>query len=239
MAGLSEDLDEATRDLKKLDEEKAVQVLTRALDRGDATPNQQAEIYVLLAIARNNLRDEEGARLAFRRALEANTDVALPKFAAPKTRQVFDEVKAKFEADRIQFAPPPAVSAPAPAAVDSTKVSPATSLQKEGVTPPTHPSRVIAWVGLGCAIVGTATGGIGVEANVGARSLRAQAVAESDAMGAYTKYQQAVSQNNGGIFLDVAAGVLLAGGATLIGIGLSSHVSVAVAPNGAALTARW
>src|SRR5881394_732370 len=89
LAGPREDIVEARRLLGEVNEEKAIQVLSRALDRGDADSKQKGEIYVLLGIARFNLRDEEGADLAFSRAVENDPEAALPQHTSPKARAVF------------------------------------------------------------------------------------------------------------------------------------------------------
>jgi len=99
-AGTPEDLVEGARLLKELREEEAIAVLTRVLDRGDGTSEQIAEAWVLLGLSRFNLRDDEGAGLAFRRALTAFSPVALPRNANPKARVLFDEMRVLVERER-------------------------------------------------------------------------------------------------------------------------------------------
>ena len=58
-------------------------------------------------MARFNLQDEEGARVAFRRALDAREKVALPARASPKTRVFFERVREAWRAERLRPTVPP------------------------------------------------------------------------------------------------------------------------------------
>ena len=114
LAGVKEDLAEATRLLKSAQEEAAVQVLTRALDRGGLQGSQRSQLYLLLGIARVNLRDEEGAALAFTHGVEADANAKLPpKIAPPRARELFEAAKA--EVARKAALPPVPEPKPEPA----------------------------------------------------------------------------------------------------------------------------
>src|SRR4051812_29539268 len=157
-AGVKEDLAEATRLLKTAQEESALAVLTRALDRPGLAPGERAEAYVLLGIARVNLRDEEGASLAFQRAAEADANAVLPpKIAPPRARELFEAAKENVKKQAAAKPPPPA---PAPAPV----IAP---------VPPSiveRPSRALRTVSYVTAAVAAATLGVGIFFGVQSRS---------------------------------------------------------------------
>src|SRR5262245_34223949 len=99
VAASGDDVTEATRLLRATRDEAALQLITRALDREDVAAGTRAELYVLLGIARYNLRDEEGTRLAFKRAVQADLEV-LPKLVPPKARAIFEQMRSQVERSR-------------------------------------------------------------------------------------------------------------------------------------------
>jgi hypothetical protein len=170
LSGVADDLAEATRLLKAAQEEAAVQVLTRSLDRSGLASSERASLYVLLGIARVNLRDEEGGSLAFQRALEADPTVTLPpKIAAPRARELFDS--AKVEVSHRKALPKVPEPKPEPAAPALTAAPP----QVQQAKPADHAGR---WIGVALAVAGMASGGTGAYFMVSGTSLRGQAVSE-------------------------------------------------------------
>jgi hypothetical protein len=211
LAGVKEDLAEATRLLKSAQEEAAVQVLTRALDRGGLQPSQRSQLYLLLGIARVNLRDEEGAALAFTHGAEADADAKLPpKIAPPRARELFEAAKAEVARKaslppvpepKAEPAPPPpqAVVAPAP-------VSPPPAVE---TAPKTGVGR---WVGIGLGIVGAAVGGTGGYFLANGSSLRAQSVMEPNAVMSAQLFDRAQTSWTLGLSLLGVGIALLIGG---------------------------
>jgi hypothetical protein len=92
---LAADKDEsrATALWRNMREEDALGLLTEALER-DHEPEVKARLYVLLGLAKLNLRDNAGARTAFMNGLAADEKVDLPKgLASPRAREVFEALK--------------------------------------------------------------------------------------------------------------------------------------------------
>jgi hypothetical protein len=230
-ASAKDDLVEATRLLKAVQDEQALAVITRALDRGDATPQQTAELCVLLGIARFNLSDLEGARLAFRRALKANGMVALPPRVAPKVRALFDQVKSE------PIAPEPPPAPPQPLAQAQA------SAPSEVVKPAPEPAS-----GLGTRrIAGIAVAGAGLVAGViggvmigTAYSARDQAQAQMNADNARTQFSAAQSQLLiGQILTGAGAAVLIAGIVLAVWPASASQVALLFGPSGGAVRVRF
>jgi hypothetical protein len=230
-ASAKDDLAEATRLLKAVQDEQALAVITRALDRGDATPQQTAELCVLLGIARFNLSDLEGSRLAFRRALKANGMVTLPPRAAPKVRALFDEVKAEPVAPEPPPAPPqPPTPTPAPGPVEVVKPAPepASSLG----------TRRIAGIAVaGAGLVAGVVGGVLIGT---AYSARDQAQAQTNADNARTQFAAAQSQLLiGQILTGASAAILIAGIVLAVWPTSASQVALLFGPSGGALRVKF
>ncbi len=252
-AGAASDIAEGTRLLRKVREEQAIHILTRALDRGDATLPQRAQIYVLLGVARFGLRDEEGARLAFRRALEAKGDVPFPRFGHPKARKLFEAARVEPAATPPRPDPPlltPEVPPPPPPAIAEIPEPPA-PVQLAPAAPIVAPAAVQArplprgvsgktWAGTALAVAGGVAAGVGAWLMLDAQSLRQRAVDEPDAISSDALYRQAVSQDGTGFVLAAASG-----GAAIIGLIVAlwpsdrGDAAVAVTPGGAAFAARF
>lgn len=74
--------------------EGALAVLDLAPSLGPMTAPDRAQVAVRRGIlAMESAGDEEGARAAFREALEADRNVSIPGYAPPKTRRVFQDVQ--------------------------------------------------------------------------------------------------------------------------------------------------
>jgi len=209
-AGPKEDLAEATRLLDNVEEEKAVPLLLKAIERKDATPTQLAEMWALVAVAKFNLRDEAGAKVAFRRALDADSSVSISKLLPPKGWAVFEQARVERERDLAAIKAAGAKDKPkdqpgvAPAATAAAKAEPKPS----GLSP-----RAVAGIGVGAAGVVAAAVGVGLWANAG--SLHSQAVAEPAAAKARDLYQSGSTQNSAGVGLLVGGAVAAAVGVVL------------------------
>ncbi len=217
-AGTPEDIAEAERLLRIARDDKALQILYPALDRGDASGPQLAQLFVLLGVARFNLRDEEGARLAFRRALDADAAAVLPRLVSPKTRALFDEVRVAATASRsgkaaaaAAGASPPEATRKPPAGGAPTALSPATTsapLRRLEL-----PDRKT--VGVGVAVAGVAAGLIGGFFLHEADGLHTQAVAEPSAMSAYALYKRSLSDYWTGLAFVGSGAIVAAAGVAL------------------------
>ena len=219
-ASAGEELAEAARLIKAAQDEQAVVVLTRALDRGEV--GERAQLYVLLGVARFNLRDEEGARLAFGKAIDADAQVSLPRLASPRVRTVFDEERAAWDKRRA----------------DAPKVAPLTPPPIPVVT--TSPSgSTRRWIGLGVAIAGAAGAAVGGVLVGQSGSQRAQAVADPDALSAQATFKQAQGTRQlGWIVLGAGAAVAVAGGAFALWPA-GETTTVAVGPGGVSVQGRF
>jgi hypothetical protein len=229
-AGTGDDVADATKLLRSSRDEAALQLITRALDRDTVAAPQRAELYVLLGIARFNLRDEEGAKLAFKRAVEANLEV-VPKLVPPRARGLFEQMRAQVERTRNE-APPPAptpepVAAAAPAAPCPVERPVVQAAAPEVTAAPPEP-MVRRYVGLGLLAVGAAAVGTGAFLMGNAAGQRAAAVATPDALGADRTYLSAVGTHWAGF------GVLCGGAAVAI-VGLIVAVWPSSSPSSVAL----
>lgn len=250
-AGTGEEIDQARDLLRELREEEVIRLLTRTLDRGDATAAQLAEIYVLLGLARHGLLDEEGARLAFRRSLRADGAATLPKHASPKARTLFEEVRvalvkesaeeeaearkkaeleeqrralerARKEAEAQRHLETPAK--PPPAATAAKAIGGTTDARPAGTLSATG----IAGIGAtGLGIIGLAAGEI---LRRGAVSGWERAVGEPEAMKSEGLYLQAVAQNSASHWATAAGAALVLAGGTLIALPLLAPGATETAP---------
>jgi len=228
-AGAAEDLAEAQRLLESVEDEKAVPLLLQALENPAATPAERADLWGLLGVARFNLRDEPGAREAFRKALDADPSRSVSKLLAPKGRALVEEVRAQREEELKAKAA--AASAPPQVIV---------------IVKPAEPllgPREIAGLGVGAAGVVALAVGAGLAAN--ATSLRGQAVAEPDAMRADGLFRSGKAQHGAGIGLLGAGAALAAAGVALFvwpeakAAETPAGPAVVLAPNGVAVAGRF
>jgi len=202
-AGAKQDAVEGARLLKELQEEQAIAVLTRALDRGEATKTEEAELALLLGLARFNLRDEEGARLAFKRGAIADASAELPKLASPKARALFVEVRSALEDEQAR-----ARAAAQPVAVPS-----AATQVTEQPKPGTSLTRQVS--GIALAVAGVAAVAVGGWALSDAYSQRSAAVKEPDALKAKSLFDTGQSRLTLGSVLIIAGGIVVVGGAAI------------------------
>ena len=214
LAGAKEDLAEATRLLDNVQEEKAIPLLLKAIERKDASPSQLAEMWALIAVAKFNLRDEAGSRAAFRRALDADSSVSISKLLPPKGWSVFEQARVERErelslekarADKEQQErernKPKIEPPPLPTLVTQAK-------------PAGTSGRTIAGIGVGAAGVVAAAIGVGLWANAG--SLHSRAASETDAAKAWDLYRSGSTQNSAGVGLLIGGAAAAAVGVVLI-----------------------
>jgi hypothetical protein len=206
-----DDLAEATRLLQQSRDEAAIQVASRALDRDDVAASQRAELYLVLGTARFDLRDDEGARLAFRRALQADFEVA-PRPMPPKARALFDRTRAEVADERTRQVPEPS-----PKAVDAPGA-------RAALTPSSEP-HIRRWVGLLVIVLGLTAGSIGGDLLGASYGQRALAVASPDALRADLAYQRSLATLDAGLAV-IGSGALVA----LVGALIAVWPSTASAP---------
>lgn len=223
-AGAKEDVAEATRLLENVEEEKAVPVLERAVADAGAAPAELAEAWSLLGVARFNLRNEAGAREAFRKALDANPALSVSKLLAPKGRALVEEVRAQREEELKAKA--------SQAAVEPPKV-----IVIEKPAEPLLTTREIAGVGVGGAGLAALAVGAGLAAS--AYSLRDQAVSEPDANKADQLFRSGKTQRTAGLTMLGVGTAVLAAGVALFFWPETAGTKVVVAPNGVAVAGRF
>ena len=77
-----------------------------------STAPVRAQVALRRGVLRLEAADEEGARAAFKEALEADRGTTLPGYAPPKTLRLFEEVRGALRAPAVGAAPPVASAAP-------------------------------------------------------------------------------------------------------------------------------
>ena len=189
-AGPAEDLVEARRLIKNVQDEEAIVVLSRAIDRGDTSPAQRAEIYLWM------------------RALESVPDLTCPKLAPPKTRELFEQVSKALREAAAKPAPP--LSLPPP----KVEPEPANTVPPEALAasrPPT--ARRIG--GAAVAVAGAVAVVVGALLVTDGLSLRDQSYSERNVLDSQSLFSRAQSRFGGGIGLLATGAVLVAGGTAL------------------------
>jgi hypothetical protein len=179
--------------------EAADVVLGLALNSPDATPTDKVALHVLEGILRMEAFQEPQASKAFSEALNEDREARLPDFAPPRTRRLFEDIKATL--------PPVPVKVAA-----ATKVDP----PKPKKAPPPKPGpydQVLPWIPIGVGGAAVATGaGFLVATRVVDNQLRTGSpdITSADdlrsAVGRGTTYQTA------GMVLAGAGGAVLIGG---------------------------
>jgi len=84
------------------DFEDAIRTLTQGIDQPDLTDDQLAELYRLLGLSHLYLGNEERARDAFEKLLQARPDYELPKSAPPKIRSLYARIKEDIRKRRVR-----------------------------------------------------------------------------------------------------------------------------------------
>ncbi len=96
------ELDRATSQVDSGDFEEAIKTLQQGLSQPDLTDEQLAEMYRLLGLAHLYLGNEEKARDAFEKLLQARPDYELPKSAPPKIRGLYARIKEDIKKRRVR-----------------------------------------------------------------------------------------------------------------------------------------
>ena len=94
-----------TRAAQQVDEgdfEDAVRTLEKGIDQPDLTDDQLAEMYRLLGLSHLYLGNEDRARDAFEKLLQARPDYDLPKAAPPKIRALYARIKEDIRKRRVR-----------------------------------------------------------------------------------------------------------------------------------------
>lgn len=97
--------DALTKGQQQVDEgdfEDAVKTLQAGIDAPDLTDEQLAELYRLLGLANLYLGNEDKARDAFEKLLQARPDYELPKATPPKIRTLYGRIKDDIRKRRVR-----------------------------------------------------------------------------------------------------------------------------------------
>lgn len=86
------ELDKAESQMEAGDFEEAVNTLHAGLSQPDLTDDQLVELYKQLGLAELYLGNEDGAREAFTRLLQARPDYELPRNAPPKVKRLYARI---------------------------------------------------------------------------------------------------------------------------------------------------
>ena len=84
------------------DFEDAIRTLEKGIDQPDLTDDQLAEMYRLLGLSHLYLGNEDRARDAFEKLLQARPDYDLPKSAPPKIRALYTRIKEDIRKRRVR-----------------------------------------------------------------------------------------------------------------------------------------
>ncbi|MDP2271921.1 MAG: hypothetical protein Q8N23_08085 [Archangium sp.] len=92
----------AAQQVDEGDFEDAVRTLEKGIDQPDLTDDQLAEMYRLLGLSHLYLGNEDRARDAFEKLLQARPDYDLPKSAPPKIRSLYARIKEDIRKRRVR-----------------------------------------------------------------------------------------------------------------------------------------
>lgn len=95
-------IDAARAQLDDGDFEDAVKTIERGIEQPDLTDEQLAEMYRLLGFAHLYLGNEDQARDAYEKLLQAQPDYELPKTAPPKIRALYARIKDDIRKRRVR-----------------------------------------------------------------------------------------------------------------------------------------
>ncbi len=116
----NEAVDKAALQVDEGDFEDAIRTLEKGIEEPDLTDDQLAEMYRLLGLSHLYLGNEERARDAFEKLLQARPDYELPKSAPPKIRSLYARIKEDIRKRRVRpvtLTVTPATDAPGDQAV--------------------------------------------------------------------------------------------------------------------------
>jgi tetratricopeptide (TPR) repeat protein len=112
------EIDKAAEQVDQGDFEDAVKTLNSALNLPDLTDDQLAEAYRLLGLSHLYLGNEDKARDAFEKLLQARPDYELPKGTPPKIKSLYARIKEDIKKRRVR---PVTVTLTNPERVDGDK----------------------------------------------------------------------------------------------------------------------
>ncbi|XXF80498.1 tetratricopeptide repeat protein [Myxococcaceae bacterium GXIMD 01537] len=98
----SPEISRAQEQIEEGDFEEAVRTVQTGLDAPDVTDDQLVELYRLLGMASLYLGDEERAREAYEKLLQARPDFELPRSAPPKIRSIYARIKEDIKSRRVR-----------------------------------------------------------------------------------------------------------------------------------------
>ena len=98
----NEAITKAAQQVDEGDFEDAIRTLEKGIDQPDLTDDQLAEMYRLLGLSHLYLGNEDKARDAFEKLLQARPDYDLPKSAPPKIRALYGRIKEDIRKRRVR-----------------------------------------------------------------------------------------------------------------------------------------
>jgi tetratricopeptide (TPR) repeat protein len=98
----NEAVGKAAQQVDEGDFEDAIRTLERGIEQPDLTDDQLAEMYRLLGLSHLYLGNEDRARDAFEKLLQARPDYELPKSAPPKIRALYARIKDDIRKRRVR-----------------------------------------------------------------------------------------------------------------------------------------
>jgi tetratricopeptide (TPR) repeat protein len=98
----SPELERAQTQIENGDFEEAVKTLQAALSQADVSDEMLAEYYRLLGLAQLYLGDQEGARDAYEKLLQARPDFELPRSTPPKLRKLYARILEDIKRRRVR-----------------------------------------------------------------------------------------------------------------------------------------
>jgi tetratricopeptide (TPR) repeat protein len=98
----NEAISKAQQQVDEGDFEDALKTIERGIEEPDLTDDQLAELYRLLGLSHLYLGNEDKARDAFEKLLQARPDYELPKSAPPKIRTLYGRIKDDIRKRRVR-----------------------------------------------------------------------------------------------------------------------------------------
>jgi tetratricopeptide (TPR) repeat protein len=98
----NEAIQKAAQQVDEGDFEDAIRTLEKGIDQPDLTDDQLAEMYRLLGLSHLYLGNEDRARDAFEKLLQARPDYDLPRAAPPKIRALYARIKDDIRKRRVR-----------------------------------------------------------------------------------------------------------------------------------------
>lgn len=95
-------IEKAQQQVDEGDFEDAVRTVERGIEAPDLTDDQLAELYRLMGLSHLYLGNEEKARDAFEKLLQARPDYELPKSAPSKIRSLYSRIKDDIRKRRVR-----------------------------------------------------------------------------------------------------------------------------------------